>query len=133
MLRTARAVYLATAATLLFVAPLRAQPREGSRPPCDQTIKTGTYRVVVTAEKTAPIEALVLFERLEGCLEATFIADGSPASGMQLLSVTNGVITARLRTADGVATVTFKPTETGLTGEILQGRKSWKLEGRKTA
>lgn len=131
MLRSTRAVYLASAAALLLVAPVVGQSQAAAL--CDQSIKTGTYRIVLTSDKVAPMEALLVLERLEGCLEATFIADGSPASGMQLVSVSEGVITAKLRTPSGDATIKFKPGDAGVTGDIAQGRRVWKVEGRKTA
>ena len=131
MLRSTRAVYLASAAALLLVAPVGGQSRATAL--CDQSIKTGTYRIILTGDKVAPMEALLVLERLEGCLEATFIADGSPASGMQLVSVTDGMITAKLRTQNGDATIRFKPSDAGVTGDVAQGRRTWKVEGKKTA
>jgi hypothetical protein len=131
MLRSTRAVYLASAAALLLVAPVGGQSRATVL--CDQSIKPGTYRIFLTSDKVAPMAALLLLERLEGCLEATFIADGSPASGMELVSVSEGVITAKLKTSDGMATVRFKPGDAGITGDIAQGKRIWKVEGKKTA
>jgi len=131
MLRSTRAVYLASAAALLLAAPIRAQ--ESTAPVCDQTVKPGTYRIVLKNEKLAPMVALLVLERLERCLEATFIAEGSPASGMHLVSVKDSVITARLRTAEGLATVTFRLQDNGLTGDVAEGKRIWRVEGKKTA
>ena len=132
MLRSARAVYLASTAFLLFGASVGAQSRSAPRP-CGDSVKAGTFRLVVTSEKGAVTEALLVLERVEGCLEATFIADGVPASNMRLVSVVDGVVTGQLRMTDGVATATMRLTDNGINGDIARGKSLWRVTGKRTA
>ena len=109
-------------------APARAA--EG----CITPEHTGTFRVTASrVDGTEGVPALLLLENIEGCLEATFITDGSSPAAIDHLAKTGDALQGRLNVTGSETQVTLRFDGAAVAGSIVGKRQSWKFEGRKTS
>jgi hypothetical protein len=95
---------------------------------------TGTFRVTASkVDGTQGVPALLLLENIEGCLEATFITDGSSPAAIDHLAKTGDALKGRLNVTGSDTQVTLRFDGSGVAGSIVGKRQEWKLEGRKTS
>lgn len=95
---------------------------------------TGTFRVTASkVDGTQGIPALLVLENVEGCLEATFITDGSSPAAIDHLAKAGDALQGRLNVTGSETQVTLRFEGSGVAGSIVGKRQSWKLEGRKTS
>jgi hypothetical protein len=95
---------------------------------------TGTFRVTASKlDGTQGVPALLLLENIEGCLEATFITDGSSPAAIDHLAATGQGLQGRLNVTGTDTQVTLRFDGAAVAGSIVGKRQSWKLEGRKTS
>jgi hypothetical protein len=125
------------AAAALMAAPsVPASPVAPARAAavCVAPEHTGTFRVTASkADGTGGIPALLLLENIEGCLEATFITDGSSPAAIDHLSKSGEALQGLLNVTGSETQVTLRFDGTTVAGSIVGKRQSWKLEGRKTS
>jgi hypothetical protein len=74
-----------------------------------------------------------MLENIQGCLEVTFVTDGHGPAIIDHLTVSGDTIKGSLRLSTGTATVSFKFSDKDVAGSIVEGRREWTLEGRRTS
>jgi hypothetical protein len=79
------------------------------------------------------VPALLLLENIEGCLEATFITDGSSPAAIDHLAKSGDSLQGRLNVTGFETQVTLRFDGSAIAGSIVSKRQSWKLEGHKTS
>jgi hypothetical protein len=130
------------ATTVLALALVGGQPAHArattvdssSTRACVAPPRTGTYRLIAMGNKGAePRAAMLLLENIQGCLEVTFVTDGTGPSIIDGLSYDGSTLKGSMRLSTGTAKVSFQFSEKELTGSIVEGRHEWKLEGRRTS
>jgi hypothetical protein len=95
---------------------------------------TGTFRVTASKiDGTEGVPALLLLESIDGCLEATFVTDGSSPAAIDHLSKSGEALQGRLNVTGSETQVTLRFDGTSVAGSIVGKRQTWKLEGRKTS
>ena len=62
-----------------------------------------------------------------------FVTEGNGPAIIDHVSVNGDVLKGSLRLSTGTATVSFKFSEKEVAGSIVEGRREWTLEGRKTS
>lgn len=109
-------------------------PAHRSAETCVAPEHTGTFRLMASkADGTQGVPALLLLENIEGCLEATFITDGSSPAAIDHLAKAGESIQGRLNVTGTDTQVTLRFDGQGVAGSIVGKRQSWKIEGRKTS
>jgi hypothetical protein len=132
---------MTAAATLLALAlfagdsnAARARASHAPAPSCIAPARTGTFRMMTTrVDGTYIRPALLVLENIDGCLEATFVTDGSGPAIIDRLKVQGDELTGSLRLPSGDAKVTITFGESTIAGSITEGRLQWKVEGRRTS
>jgi hypothetical protein len=101
---------------------------------CITPTRTGTFRLLALSKKgNEPNTAILMLENIQGCLEVTFVADGNGPAIIDHVSVTGDTLEGSLRLSTGTAAVSFKFSDKEIAGSIVQGRREWRVEGRKTS
>ncbi len=110
--------------------PVRTEPTRS----CMSPAKTGTFRVTaMTPDSTSSKVGIILLENVEGCLEATFVTDEGGPAIIDHLAMSGDEITGSVRMSRGLARVSLHVSETGIAGSIMDGRKEWRLTGKRTS
>src|SRR5581483_4519233 len=90
---------------------------------CVTPEQTGTFRVTASkVDGTQGVPAVLLLENIEGCLEATFITDGSSPAAIDHLAVSKDALEGRLNVTGSEAKVTLHFDGRGVAGSIV-GKK----------
>jgi hypothetical protein len=118
--------------------PSRPSPATAAARPaaaCVAPEHTGTFRVTASrADGTDGTVAVLLLENIEGCLEATFITDGSSPAAIDHLMKDGDSLRGRLSVSGAAETqITLRFDGTNVEGSIVGKRQTWKLAGRKTS
>ena len=124
------------AAAVIAGAPTSPAPTAvpSAREGCVTPDHTGTFRVTAsTLDGKQGVPALLLLENIEGCLEATFIADGSNPAAIDHLSTTGDALQGRLNVTGTETKVTLRFDGSTIAGSIVGKKQNWKIEGRKTS
>jgi hypothetical protein len=126
------------AAAALLAAPVAPAPVTPSAlthaPACITPELTGTFRLTASKQDgTQGIPAMLVLENIDGCLEATFITDGSNPAAIDHLAKTGDALQGRLNVTGAETQVTLRFDGTQVAGSIVGKKDSWKLEGRKTS
>jgi hypothetical protein len=101
---------------------------------CISPTRTGTYRVLALSTKgNEPRAAMLVLENIQGCLEVTFVTDGVGPAIIDRLSLTENTLKGSLQLSTGTAQVSFQFSDKEVAGSIVEGRREWKLEGRRTS
>src|SRR6185503_11593492 len=101
---------------------------------CVSPARTGTFRMMTTRlDGTYVRPALLVLENIEGCLEATFVTDGSSPAIIDHLKVDGNDLTGALKLPTGEAKFSVHFSESTIDGSITEGRQQWKVEGRRTS
>lgn len=113
-------------------SPTHATPRSSES--CVAPEHTGTFRLMASKiDGTQGVPALLLLENIEGCLEATFITDGSNPAAIDHLAKSGDAIQGRLNVTGSETQVTIRFDGSVVAGSIVGKKQSWKIEGRKTS
>lgn len=124
------------AAALMAGAPLSPAPTVAPRAniSCVTPDHTGTFRVTAsTVDGKQGVPAVLLLENIEGCLEATFITDGSSPAAIDHLAKAGDALQGRLNVTGAETQVTLHFDGSAIAGSIVGKKQSWKIEGRKTS
>jgi hypothetical protein len=124
------------AAAFIAGAPLipSTTPPARAHDACVAPEHTGTFRVTASkVDGTQGIPALLLLENIEGCLEATFITDGSSPAAIDHLAKSGDALQGRLNVTGAETQVTVHFDGSAVVGSIVGKKQSWKFEGRKTS
>ena len=124
------------AAAIVAGAPAPSQAATHTRAPetCVAPDHTGTFRVTASAgDDRLGVPALLLLENIDGCLEATFVTDGSSPAAIDHLAKNGDTLQGRLNVTGAETQVSLRFDGTAVAGSIVGKRQSWKLEGRKTS
>ena len=106
---------------------------EGTRT-CIAPNRTGTFRLLAQNTKSnEPNTALLLLENIQGCLEVTFMAGSNGPAIIDGVSVSGDTLSGTMHTSTGTARVSLKFSDKDVAGSIVEGRREWKLEGRRTS
>ena len=106
----------------------------GATPSCIAPTRTGTFRLLAISKKgNEPNTAILMLENIQGCLEVTFVTDGNGPAIIDHLSVAGDTMKGSLRLSTGTAAVSFKFSDKEVAGSIVEGRREWTLEGRRTS
>ena len=134
---------MSVAATLLALAlfagdtttPRPAAPKLAATPSsCVAPARTGTFRMITTRlDGTYVRPALLVLENIDGCLEATFVTDGSSPAIIDRLEVDGNDLRGALKLSNGEAKFSVHFGESTVAGSITEGRQQWKVEGRRTS
>lgn len=137
---------MSAAATLLALAlfagdTTTARPAPSATPAtpatptsCVAPVRTGTFRMMTTRiDGTYGRPALLVLENIEGCLEATFVTDGSVPAIIDRLKVDGDTLTGNLKLPNGEAKFSIHFNASTVAGSIVEGREHWKMEGRRTS
>ena len=130
------------AATVLMLA--LAHPGTGRAPATESPLapaaacvtpeRTGTFRVVTAlANGTDERPGLFVLENIAGCLEVMYITDEAVPAIVDSLSLSGDTLKGALHTSKGAAKVTLQFTASGVAGSITQGRREWRIAGRRTS
>jgi hypothetical protein len=117
-------------------AHARAIPSDSAagRPTCITPTRTGTFRVIAMSKKgNEPNTAILMLENIQGCLEVTFVTEGNGPAIIDHVSVSGDTMKGSLRLNTGTAAVSFKFSDKDVSGSIVEGRREWTLEGRRTS
>jgi hypothetical protein len=119
----------------LQMAATRVDPvRTKSEPSCMSPAKTGTFRVTaMTLDSTNAKVGIILLENVNGCLEATFVTDDAGPAIIDHLALTGDEITGSVRMMKGTGHVSMHVTEAGIAGSIMDGKREWRLSGKRTS
>ncbi|MGH7620665.1 MAG: hypothetical protein ACREPM_25920 [Gemmatimonadaceae bacterium] len=118
------------------LAPTTSAHAHGARADesCVAPEHTGTFRVTASkVDGTQGVPALLLLENIDGCLEATFITDGSSPAAIDHLAKSGDAIEGRLNVTGFETQVTLRFDGATVAGSIVGKQQQWKLEGRKTS
>jgi len=130
------------AATVLALSLLGGEPAHARATPVDSggtrncvtPTRTGVFRLVTTNKKSNdPSTAVLMLENIEGCLEVTFITDGNGPAIIDGVSVTDDTLKGSLHLSTGKATVSLKFSDRDVAGSIVEGKRQWSVEGRRTS
>ena len=80
-----------------------------------------------------PNTAILMLENIQGCLEVTFVTEGNGPAIIDHVSLTGDTLKGSLRLTTGTAAVSFKFSDRDVAGSIVEGRREWTLEGRRTS
>ena len=101
---------------------------------CIAPERTGTFRLLaLSAKGNEPSTAILMLENIEGCLEVTFVSGSTGPAIIEGVSVSGDTLSGSLRLSTGKAKVSFKFSDKTVDGSIVEGRRVWKLEGRRTS
>jgi hypothetical protein len=124
------------AAAVIAGAPASPAPTVAprAREGCVAPDITGTFRITAsTTDGKQGVPALLLLENIEGCLEATFLTDGSSPAAIDHLAKAGDSLQGRLNVTGAETQVTLRFDGASIAGSIVGKKQSWKLEGRKTS
>ena len=126
------------AAAVIASAPVVPSPTTTTLRPaaaCVAPEHTGSFRVTASRpDGTNGTLAVLLLENIEGCLEATFITDGSNPAAIDHLMKEGDSLRGRLNVSGAAETqITLRFDGTNVQGSIVGKKQEWKLEGRKTS
>jgi hypothetical protein len=124
------------AAAIVAGAPVNPSPASHVRAPetCVAPEHTGTFRLTASAaDGKLGVPALLLLENIDGCLEATFVTDGSSPAAIDHLARSGDALQGRLNVTGAETQVTLRFDGSAVAGSIVGKRQSWKIEGRKTS
>ena len=106
----------------------------GATRTCISPTRTGTFRLLAMSKRgNEPNTAILMLENIQGCLEVTFVTDGNGPSIIDHVSISGDTMRGSLRLSTGTATVSFKFSDKDVAGSIVEGRREWTLEGRRTS
>ena len=88
---------------------------------------------IAPADGKLGVPALLLLENIDGCLEATFVTDGSSPAAIDHLARSGDALQGRLNVTGAETQVTLRFDGSAVAGSIVGKRQSWKIEGRKTS
>lgn len=109
-------------------------PQPGAARACVAPERTGTFRLFASkADGTNPFPAVLLLENVEGCLEASFVTDARGPAFIDHLSVSGDTLTGSLNVTGSEARVTFRFSNTGVAGTIMEHKQEWRVEGKRTS
>jgi len=116
-------------------AQMRATPVDsGATSSCITPSRTGTFRLIaVNRKNNEPNQAVLLLENIEGCLEVTFVTEGSAPAIIDHISVSGDSLRGSMRLGTGTAAVSFTFSEKDVAGSIVEGHHEWTVEGRRTS
>ena len=116
-------------------ARVRATPADsGTTPGCIAPTRTGVFRLVTLNKKSNdPTTAVLMLENIQGCLEVTFITEGSGPAIIDGVSVSGDTLKGSLHMSTGKATVSLQFSDKDVTGSIVEGKRQWSIEGRRTS
>lgn len=101
---------------------------------CVAPARTGTFRMMtMLLDGTYVRPALLVLENIDGCLEATFVTDGSSPAIIDRLKIDGNDLTGALKLPNGEAKFSVHFGESTIDGSITEGRQQWKVEGRRTS
>ncbi|HEY4132778.1 MAG TPA: hypothetical protein VGM50_19350 [Gemmatimonadaceae bacterium] len=101
---------------------------------CMSPAKTGTFRLTaMTLDSTNAKVGILLLENVDGCLEATFVMDDGGPAIIDHLALSGDEITGSVRMMKGTARVLLRVNDAGLAGSIMDGRREWRLSGKRTS
>lgn len=101
--------------------------------PCAAPTQTGIFRITATNKDSTDAKiGMILLERVDNCLEASIITESGGPALIDDLKIDQDVITGRVRVANGVARVTLKVSEKAVSGSIVDGKREWLVNGRRT-
>jgi len=106
----------------------------GATSTCITPTRTGTFRLLAMSKKgNEPNTAILMLENIQGCLEVTFVTEGNGPAIIDHVSITGDTLKGSLRLTTGTAAVSFKFSDKDVAGSIVEGRREWTLEGRRTS
>jgi hypothetical protein len=106
----------------------------GATPTCIAPTRTGTFRLLAMSKKgNEPNTAILMLENIQGCLEVTFVTEGNGPAIIDHVSISGDTLKGSLRLSTGTAAVSFKFSDKDVAGSIVEGRREWTLEGRRTS
>jgi len=101
--------------------------------PCAAPTQTGIFRITATNKDSTDAKVgMILLERVDNCLEASIITESGGPALIDDLMIDHDVITGRVRVASGVARVTLKVSDKEVSGSIVDGKREWSVNGRRT-
>ena len=130
------------AATLLALsmfggdpARARATPVDsGTAPGCITPTRTGVFRLLAVNKKNKePSTAVLMLENIQGCLEVTFVTGGNGPAIIDGVSVSGDTLKGSLHLSTGKAAVSLQFSDKEVAGSIVEGRREWTVEGRRTS
>src|SRR5262249_41676611 len=125
---------LAAAIVVALPTPPSSPAAARSAESCVAPDHTGTFRVTASkVDGTQGVPALLLLENIEGCLEATFITDGSSPAASDHLAKSGDALQGRLNVTGNETQVTLRFDGTSIAGSIVGKTQTWKIAGRKTS
>jgi hypothetical protein len=120
--------------TALLAATLSLSPSSPAAPSCISPTQTGTYRfTALSKDSTSSKIGMIVLENIEGCLEATLLTDDAGPAIIDHLALQENVLSGNIRVSGGNAKVTLTLSSNGMIGSIADGKKEWKLAGRRTS
>lgn len=103
-------------------------------PSCIAPTRTGVFRLLAVSKRgNEPNTAILMLENIQGCLEATLVTEGNGPAVIDHISVSGDTLRGSLRLTTGTAQVSFKFSDKEVAGSIVEGRREWTLEGRRTS
>ena len=121
MLRPTILASLATAGMLATSTPHRVHPA-----------LTGTFRLLVTSPRTQATDGLLVLEEAGDQTSGTLLLSESRPAALGNVVVSDTLLTADLKTTDGLATLTLHIAGREVTGEIVRDRLRWAIVGKRT-
>jgi hypothetical protein len=101
---------------------------------CATPTQTGTFRITaLPADSSDSRLGIIVFESIDGCLEATILTEDAGPAAIDHLVVSGDDITGALRIPTGTAKVTLHVTGKEISGSIVEGKHAWRLSGRRTS
>lgn len=124
----------ATSLLALTLAAGPTPPAHAARATCTAPTQTGIFRITaLNKDSTDAKIGMVLLESVDNCLEASIITESGGPALIDDVIVDHDVISGRVRVSGGIARVTIKITDGALDGSIVDGKREWKLSGRRTS
>lgn len=127
---------IGTALTALTVITTAAaatpvKPAAHSTAPLSGAPATGTYRATFRGNDGGIIPAVIALENLGGRLSVLVVTDAPTA--LQVLSVSESQVEAKMSTSTGIATVKLEFSGDGMRGTIVEGKHVWVVDGRRSS
>lgn len=93
--------------------------------------RTGTFRAILRAKDGSVVPALITIEKIDGGLGILVVTDAPTA--LDIVSITDDEVVARMRTSTGYARVTLKVTDDAVSGQVVEGKRVWSVDGKRTS
>lgn len=135
MTRMTRVTGIAIAAVAAMATTAAAAPVRTGVPGIECTAaaapQTGTFRAVLRGTDGSVMPALITIERLDGCLGVLVVMDSPTA--LEIVSVSDNELIGKMRTTTGYAQVTLKLTADAVSGTVVEGKKIWAVDGKRSS